>query len=419
MRRGRQRGVTTAQMLAVMVPVLFAFIGFAVDLGRMYLIRGELQTAADAMAVAAAQQLAGTEASLENASTQARLTYQASNELRNRYNFGEQTLGETNGYLSNEVPDPSYFATAAAARAADAGGGDASGTTARYARVTVRADAPLVFFGFLNVAQERRTAVAVAAVAGISRPLCTACAIEPYAIAALEPRDEVNFGFLQNTKYTFGFHCNGGLQPGPINPGGTRIQYLILNRYDPLATIFSDELSQAFRIGAQGLPPSNNMSMACMRVNADETVWVSAAPVGCMINRPPATVTSMLCGLASRFDSSVPMACNAVSEIDTMESLYTPDTDLADVEDYAMYAGSGRRVITVPVVTTLTPGEPMQVLGFRQFLVEPNPNDTTINSADLNGRFLGLYLGSPVPLKQGTFEGCALASGPGKVVLHR
>jgi len=406
-------------MLAIMVPVLFAFIGFAVDLGRMYLIRGELQTAADAMAVAAAMQLTGTESALENASNQARLTYQSSNDLRNRYNFGEQTLAETNGFLSNEVPDPAYFATAAAVRAASSGGGDAGGTTARYARVSIKADAPLLFFGFLNVAQERRTAIAVASVAGISVPLCTVCGIEPYAIAALDPADELNFGFLQNTKYTFGFYCNTGLQPGPLDQGGTRIQYLLLNRYDPIATIFADERSQAFRIGAQGLPPSNNSAMTCMRVNSDESVWVSAAPVGCMINRPPAVVTSMLCGIASRFETAVPLACNAVPEIDTMESLYAPDTDLADIEDYATYVGSGRRVITVPIVTTLTPGEPMQVLGFRQFLVEPNPNDTTINSADMNGRFLALYLGSPVPLKQGSFEGCTIASGPGKVVLHR
>ena len=201
-------------MLTIMVPVLFAFIGFAVDLGRMYLIRGELQTAADAMAIAAASQLTGTDASLENATTQARVTYQASNDLRNRYNFGESTLGETNGLLANEVGDPGYFATAAAAKAVDDGGGDAGGSTAKYARVSIRADAPLVFFAFLNIAQERKTAVAVSSVAGISRPLCTACAVEPIAIAALDPADEVNFGFAQNTKYTFGFFCNVGLQPG-------------------------------------------------------------------------------------------------------------------------------------------------------------------------------------------------------------
>jgi hypothetical protein len=39
-------------VLVILVPVLFGFMGFAIDLGRMYLIRGELNTAANAMAVA-------------------------------------------------------------------------------------------------------------------------------------------------------------------------------------------------------------------------------------------------------------------------------------------------------------------------------------------------------------------------------
>ena len=41
-------------MLVILVPVLFGLIGFAVDLGRLYMVRGELKTAANAMALAAA-----------------------------------------------------------------------------------------------------------------------------------------------------------------------------------------------------------------------------------------------------------------------------------------------------------------------------------------------------------------------------
>src|SRR5204863_116838 len=50
------------QMLVIMVPVLFGMMGFAIDLGRLYLVRGELSQAANAMALAAAAQLNGTTA---------------------------------------------------------------------------------------------------------------------------------------------------------------------------------------------------------------------------------------------------------------------------------------------------------------------------------------------------------------------
>ena len=61
----------------------------------------------------------------------------------------------------------------------------------------------------------------------------------------------------------------------------------------------------------------------------------------------------------------------------------------------------------------------MNVLGFRQFLVIPNPGVTNISPADGPGRFIATYIGNPVPLKQGRFGSCNVSSGPGKVVLHQ
>ncbi len=57
----------------------------------------------------------------------------------------------------------------------------------------------------------------------------------------------------------------------------------------------------------------------------------------------------------------------------------------------------------------------MTVIGFRQFLL----NWRVINPADLNGRFLAIYIGSVAPVKQGRFDGCQQTAGPGKVVLHQ
>ena len=50
------------QMAVIFVPVLAGIIGFAVDLGILYAVRGELKEGAAAIALAAAQQLNGTDA---------------------------------------------------------------------------------------------------------------------------------------------------------------------------------------------------------------------------------------------------------------------------------------------------------------------------------------------------------------------
>jgi Flp pilus assembly protein TadG len=159
-------------LLVILVPVLFGLMGFALDLGRLYLVRGELNQAASAMALAAAEQLLGTDASLGNATTAASQTLDNTNGFANKYNFGSLTLGEPNGNLSNTVNPPAYFATVAAAAGADSTAGQADGATARHALISLSADAPLLFWSLLSLGQSRKTAVAAVALAGISASRC-------------------------------------------------------------------------------------------------------------------------------------------------------------------------------------------------------------------------------------------------------
>ncbi|MBI1896007.1 MAG: hypothetical protein HYS04_05645 [Acidobacteria bacterium] len=417
---GGRRGAAAVYILIILVPVLFAFVGFAWDLGVLYLVRGELNSAANAMALAAAQKLIGAETAIEQANTAARLAVETESGFGNRYYFAGIGIGSSSGNLTSEVPDPAYFDNMASAIGEeDAVGGEADGATARYVRVVLRADAPLTFWSFLSLAQERKTVIAATAVAGVSAPLCTACGIEPIAVGALDSSDTTDYGFERNVRYTFGYVCNGA-QPGILPGGARRIQYLILNRLNEEATLFPDEASQLYRMGASGLPPGTTQAQSCITVNAEEQIWVNAAPTNCNLNRVPSTVQNFVCGLASRFDAAVPDLCANIPEVETIASAYAPDTDIADLDDFTAYTGTLRRVITVPVVETLTPGGTMTVLGFRQFLVEPNQNDVNVNTGDQNARFNALYLGGVVPLKQGSFAGCTQQiAGPGKVVLHQ
>jgi Flp pilus assembly protein TadG len=430
------RGAITLQMLVILVPVLFGLMGFALDLGRLYLVRGELNQAANTMALAAAQQLFGTVNSLSNATTVAQTSLDNSAGAANTYNFGAIVVGQSAGDLTSTVNPPAFFATMADVISAST---QADGTTARYVQISLQADAPLLFFSLLPGGESRKTSVAAQAVAGISTPLCTACNIEPFAIANQDGTgaDAINFGLTVGQLYTFNFTCNGG-QPNPI-PGTLRLPYVFVNRYDT-SNGNLDETQQLYRDFAGGMVSSPNANptgsavpLACVGINdAAETIWASAVPGTCALG-VPASVREALCGLQTRQDNSDPngVCTNLVTDWTDLSALYAPDSDITtgQADDYTTYSGNGRRIFTVPVVdgvatnTTAT----MTVLGFRQFLLEPSDTvGTPLNPAQPNGQFVAMYIGSPAPVKTGWVDdrfalSCPVpvASGPGKVVLHR
>jgi hypothetical protein len=149
-----------------------------------------------------------------------------------------------------------------------------------------------------------------------------------------------------------------------------------------------------------------------------EAVWADANVSRCGV--PVASVvTSAICGLDSRFESSAPAACANVVAIDTLSSAYPSDPDVNSYSAYTDYTGNGRRIITIPVVDSLSNTTSMTVLGFRQFLLQPNSGVSDITTGDVYGRFLAMYIGSVAPVPQGRFDGCSVSAGPGKVVLHQ
>jgi Flp pilus assembly protein TadG len=414
------------QMLVILVPVVFGLMGFAVDLGRLYMIRGELNQVTTAMALAAAGQLNGTAAALDNATAAAQTSLDDTTGNSNKYNFGSIQLGTDNGLLSSQLGEPAYFATAAAATGADTTGSDqADGTTARHVQMSVTADAPLLFWGFLSLGQARKTTIAARAVAGISAPLCTVCSTMPIAILPVDAAETVDFGYVANTSYTFYFGCNN---PPAALSGSNR--YGIIDR-DKVST--ADASQNLYRIGAAGMISSSTRTQSCLSVNDNTvTTWLDPdtsaylLPAACTNLQPPTAVINLMCGLNTRFDTAVPDVCsNNVTEVDSLAAVYTPDTDVTLYDDYTQYIGNQRRIITVAVVDVLpndTAGT-STILGFRQFLLNPNA-DGLIPVTDQWGRFDALYIGSIVPVPQGyigdTFQlGCSITSGPGKVVLHQ
>jgi len=408
------------QMIVLMVPVFFGLIGFAVDLGRMYSARNDLKNAANSMAQAAASRLIGNEAAIENAQISANLAIDTSSGRGNLYDFGGGTIGQSNGNLNSEAPQYTYYDSASAAIGGEnASGGEAGATTAKHVKVLVRGEAPLIFWRFLALAQEGRLNLAAQSIAGVSSPVCQACGIEPIALQAISLDDTVDFGFTVGTRYTFGYVCNGGPNPGAIANTAQRVPYVLLNKYNEGANVLADETTQAYRIGSTGLVAGTDPTYACIRINAEENIWTNATPNNCNQNTVNNITRTFLCGLAARFDSStVPAACNAVPESDVVLGAAPQDADITDLDDFTAYTGNTRRIITVAIVETASTAA-MPILAFRQFLLEPSAGDVTLNVNDANGRFAALYLGSVMPVRGGRIDGCAITSGPGKVVLHQ
>ena len=409
-------------LMIILVPVLFGLIGFAVDLGILYSVKGELKTAANAMALAAAQRLIGTDASAPAASAEALLTVESSSGFGNRYYFHAVPIGQDSGGVVSELAAPAFYATAADAISSGVSpGSEVPSAQAKYVRVTVTGQTRLLFWSFLPIVSDRNLPVLATAVGGISAPLCQACGIEPFSVGAVDASELTDFGFLPGTVYSLYYLCTtgaGAVTPPMLAGATASAGYLLLNRFDANALVLPDESSQAFRDGAGGLPGNANSAQACFTVNNPETIWPSATVARCGAT-VAATVTAALCGLDARFETAAPSACANIGNIDTLSSIYQPDTDPASYDIYTDYAGNGRRIVTVPVVDALSGTAAMTPLGFRQFLLEPAQGATGLDPADSYGRFRAMYIGSVAPLKQGSFAGCTQAAGPGKVVLHQ
>ena len=422
-RRSRQSGQSLALVSVLLAFVLFAFLGFAVDLGRLYMIRSELHIAAEQMALVAAQELVGTNAAADKAQTSLSLLQSEGND--NRFNFSGNVIG-SDGPLVSEIGDLELFATYSdALGTGDSGGTTAGSSDARYVRVTIRADAPLTFWRFLPVVGAGgTTSVQTAAVAGISTPVCTACGIEPLAIVPTDLEDTTDFGFVRGTTYTFYSQCTGAPAPPLLTGTSDRIQYTVLNRSIDNSTLDTDQ--QLFQLFAGGIPAPpfpvpEDSNLACPTIGGTDLRLPQVSVAACTQANRGAVARDALCGLNARLNPTANTGCTAIQDIDTLILAFTPDTNIDQIDDYTEYDGNRRRIFTVAVVDALpfAVGTTMNVLGFRQFLLEPDSDSTELTPNGGWGRLRAMYIGYPAPIKQGSFGTCGVTQGPGKVVLHQ
>src|SRR5258706_175738 len=135
--RVRKRKGFALVATAVSSLVLLGVLGLALDLGRLYVINSELQSFADASALAAAFEMDGTTAGLIRADAVAATGPTMGGAAANQYNFSTNVVS---------APQAAYSATFG-------GTYQSSGSapvTARFVQVTTTATVPLYFLPVLQ-----------------------------------------------------------------------------------------------------------------------------------------------------------------------------------------------------------------------------------------------------------------------------
>jgi hypothetical protein len=416
----RERGGTTVYF-AIFTLVALGFLVMAVDFGRLYLIQGELQTAAEAAALSAATRLVGASNISPLPHDEAVAAFDSSTGNDNRFNLRMNQIGAGAVGLVSSWQD-GYFPTLVDAQA-NADGLQStiipidwsSGLYSKYVRIQISAQAPVVFVPLLTGVLGSLPTVNASAIAGISGPMCTVCGIEGLAVVQRDSTDATNYGFIPGSVYTLSL-TGGGLLAGTA---GTA-QYSVLN-HTPNGPVGLDDIDGSlFELGAGTISNAAGLT-------PPGTIAIDSVETGFQ-NRPGNAVTArdLICGLNVRFgvDPSVP-PCTAVPEFATLAASFTADTDTggsADptMEDYATeYSGNFRRILTLAVVDA--PAS-LNVLNFRQFLIEPAPGIIGLAASGV-GAFRAQYIGAPVPLRCGGVGGvCSISGGVspgvGRVVLH-
>src|SRR5262245_28124716 len=147
-----QRGVSTIYFLVFML-VIFGLLVMATDVGRFYLIQAELQTAADAAALAAATRLFGTNNGQQRAAEQVTSSFDSTDGNDNRFNLRMNQIGASSELFTTMETD--YFSSLLDAQSNTNGGQTGgidwgSGFYPKYVRVQITAESPVVFAPFLT-----------------------------------------------------------------------------------------------------------------------------------------------------------------------------------------------------------------------------------------------------------------------------
>jgi Flp pilus assembly protein TadG len=336
---------------------MVGMLGLAFDTGRMFILRSELQTFADASALAAASQMDGTQAGIQGANTTA--------------TAGPLGTVKPNGYNFDSTPITTVTATYATSFTGtyDSYAHASSAATNNYIFVKLIASGtvPLTFLPVLPGIPTSMTMNVSATAGQMGRSAASSGGLEPFIIDAHAVANTTTFGLIPGTEYTLKWD-NGNI----TNCAGD------VSWSDPAV----DKSPSAH--GFIDLGQGNGNS------DLESVIHYGGYP------NATSTPPSVYAGLALQ---SVP-GNRGSSIFSTLAERAAEDTDDTSTT-YAQYlssgTGNGRRVITVPVDDPSTWGgtgdnATATVIGFANFLLDPTYSGssgpicaTYIGPANMNG----------------------------------
>jgi hypothetical protein len=362
-RQRKQRGFSLL-LLALTTGVMLGCVGMAIDIGRLFIYRTELQTFADASALAAITKMDGTQSGVTGANGVA-TAGPLGTTVPNGYHFDTTVVSNiTTGYSSTLAGSYDSYATASSAAT----------NTYRFLRVTASADAPLTF---LQAIPGMRSTFTLSTYATAGQKGMAAAAngvLLPFAPDAHNPSDTKNFGFTPGGVYTLKWG-NGNTTTCSGDIGFT----------------------------PPGSPPSEHGFVDIGEGNSNSRVR-SAITYGGYPNASssPSTIAAgdSLSGVPGNRGSSI---------FDSLAERAAQDTDDTSTT-YAAYkaagTGNGRRIVTVVIAGTWSgngSNANTAVVGFGNFLLNTTYSGTSgpicatyIGPADINGAGAGATDGTKV-----------------------
>ena len=322
-----RRGFSLITICVVLV-VMLGMLGLALDLGRMYVAKSELQAYVDAAALAGAYELDGTTAGIQRAHNLAR---NGPGNIPNRFNLGNQTI---------PTIDVAFSRISTGGWEAAGSVGNASGY--RFMRVIARGQVPIYVLRAVPGVPNHSSLGAVAFAGQGAEGVCgTGC--DPFSPDAPNPADKVDFGFDGGRLYAIKWAphgqrkantdglCEGDQAAGTTSPPGSDRGYIDVGQGNG----------------------NSSLHEAIVNRNFDGTQLY-----------------------IGDFIDVVPGNKHVGPAIDTR---FAQDTDQASAtwaQYRALGTGNGRRIIRVPINDG---GDPGRVIGFATFFMQTFPRDVCTN----------------------------------------
>jgi len=196
--RSGERGFSLV-LIGLALFVMIGMVGLAIDVGRMFVYKSELQAFADNAAMAAITKMDGTQAGVQGANALA-LTGPDGASLANKVNFDSTTISTvTTGYATSFSGTYDNYATASSAAA----------NNYRFVKVTATQNVALTFLPVLP-GISNLYAVSATAVSGQQAiSALTNGGLLPFAPDAHNQADTTNFGLTPGMSYTLKWPNSG------------------------------------------------------------------------------------------------------------------------------------------------------------------------------------------------------------------